>query len=289
MAKVKKSIPDMMGDNPMDDYSLDTFISLIRSALNGDKVAKKFVLNFVDFYEKKRFGDGFAGMYRDEVGLDDEEIADNEKSFVPDGLESPILLPRPNVKEYHVRIKLNNTELKIWREVKVPSNITLKALAELLIEVMGWMMEHLYQFRFRNQFYCSKEQIEDSMFPSDDKDFSKVALSDVLNEKGVRMKLEYDYGDSWEHDVWVKGMREYNKDEKPSITFVNGHGECPPEDCGGVWGYADLLKLTQKKKLTAEERERLEWYQMDKESEFDPDYCDIDYFKEIAEDYNDAL
>jgi hypothetical protein len=48
MAKVKKSIPDMMGDNPMDDYSLDTFISLIRSALNGDKVAKKFVLNFVD-------------------------------------------------------------------------------------------------------------------------------------------------------------------------------------------------------------------------------------------------
>ena len=223
------------------------------------------------------------------VDLDDEEIADNEKGFVPDGLESPILLPRPNVKEYHVRIKLNNTELKIWREVKVPSNITLKALAELLVEVMGWMMEHLYQFRFRNQFYCSKEQIEDSKFPSDDKDFSKVALSDVLNEKGVRMKLEYDYGDSWEHDVWVKGIREYNKGEKPSISFVTGHGECPPEDCGGVWGYADLLKLTQKKKLTAEERERLEWYQMDKESEFDPDYCDIDYFKEIAEDYNDAL
>lgn len=74
-----------------------------------------------------------------------------------------------------------------------------------------------------------------------------------------------------------------------SFSFVTGHGECPPEDCGGVCGYADLLKLTQKKKLTAEERERLEWYQMDKESEFDPDSCDIDYFKEIAEDYNDAL
>ena len=85
------------------------------------------------------------------------------------------------------------------------------------------------------------------------------------------------------------GVDEYNKGEKPSITFVTGHGECPPEDCGGVWGYADLLKLTQKKKLTADERERLEWYQMDKESEFDPDYCDIVYFKEIAEDYNDAL
>ena len=64
---------------------------------------------------------------------------------------------------------------------------------------------------------------------------------------------------------------------------------CPPEDCGGVWGYADLLGLTRKKKLTAEERENLEWYQMDEESEFDPEYCDIEFFKEIAEDYNDTL
>jgi all-trans-retinol 13,14-reductase len=142
----------------------------------------------------------------------------------------------------------------------VPSNITLQALAELLLEVMGWMMEHLYQFRFKSEYYCSKEQIKDSLFPSDDKDFAKVALSDLLTEKGVRMKLEYDYGDSWEHDVWVKGIREYDKGEKPSITFVNGHGECPPEDCGGVWGYADLLGLTRKKKLTAEERENLEKY-----------------------------
>ena len=151
----------------------------------------------------------------------------------------------------------------------------------MLLEVMGWMMEHLYQFRFKGQYYCSKEQIENSMFPMEDNDFSKYALSDLLTEKGVRMKLEYDFGDSWEHDVWVKGIREYDKGEKPSITFVNGHGECPPEDCGGVWGYAELLELTK--------QEQLEWYQMDSENLFDPEYCDIEYFKEIAEEYNDAL
>jgi hypothetical protein len=257
--------------------SIDTFVPLVRAAINGDEHAKKVVSEFLDFYEqhKDKFDmqgnliDGEDGNYRDS--------------------ESPITLPRRDVKEYHVRIKLNNIDLKIWREVKVPSNITLQALAELLLEVMGWMMEHLYQFRFKGEYYCSKEQIENSMFLMEDNDFSKYALSDLLTEKGVRMKLEYDFGDSWEHDVWVKGIREYDKGEKPSITFVNGHGECPPEDCGGVWGYADLLELTKKKKLTDEEREQLEWYEMDRENLFDPEYCDIEYFKEIAEEYNDAL
>ena len=260
--------------------TLDSFLTLIRAAIEGDEPAKKIVLGFIDNYEKQR------GML-DVLGDIDDSDGDEEYDCM--GRKYPMVLPRRDVKEYHVRIKLNNIDLKIWREVKVPSNITLPALAELLLEVMGWMMEHMYQFRFKGEYYCSKEQIKDSLFPSNDKDFAKVALSDLLTEKGVRMKLEYDYGDSWEHDVWVKGIREYDKGEKPSITFVNGHGECPSEDCGGVWGYADLLKLTKKKKPTAEERENLEWYQMDEESEFDPEYCDIEFFKEVAEDYNDAL
>ena len=252
---------------------MENFVPLIRAAIEGDEHAKKIVTGFLDFYEQ----------HKAKFDMLDDTM-DGEDSYM-----APIILPRRDVKEYHVRIKLNNIDLKIWREVKVPSNITLQALAEMLLEVMGWMMEHLYQFRFKGQYYCSKEQIENSMFPMEDNGFSKYALSDLLTEKGVRMKLEYDFGDSWEHDVWVKGIREYDKGEKPSITFVNGHGECPPEDCGGVWGYAELLELTKKKKLTAEERERLEWYEMSKEFDFDPDYCDIEYFKEITEEYNDAL
>ena len=259
---------------------MDNIVPLIRAAINGDEDAKMVITGFLDFYEQHR------GMF-DILGDDDDSDGDEEYDCM--GRKYPMVLPRRDVKEYHVRIKLNNIDLKIWREVKVPSNITLLALAELLLEVMGWMMEHMYQFRFNGKYYCSKEQIKDSLFPSNDKDFAKVTLSDLLTEKGVRMKLEYDYGDSWEHDVWVKGIREYDEGEKPSITFVNGHGECPPEDCGGVWGYADLLGLTQKKNLTAEERENLEWNEMDSESGFDPEYCDIDYFKEIAEDYHEAL
>ena len=277
MAKTIKFNPAPKGNDPLDGLTMDSFVPLVRAAMNGDEHAKKIVTGFLDFYEQHK---AKFDMLDDLMNDDDGNYHD---------FEVPITLPRRDVKEYHVRIKLNNIDLKIWREVKVPSNITLQALAELLLEVMGWMMEHLYQFRFKGEYYCSKEQIEESMYPMEYNDFSKYALSDLLTEKGVRMKLEYDFGDSWEHDVWVKGIREYNKGEKPSITFVNGYGECPPEDCGGVWGYADLLELTKKKKLTDEEREQLEWYEMDSENLFDPEYCDIEYFKEIAEEYNDAL
>lgn len=280
MAKIIDLFPKDKVLHPFQEMTLDSFLTLIRAAIDGDESAKKIVLGFIDNYEKQR------GML-DVLG--DIDDSDDDEEYDCMGRKYQMVLPRRDVREYHVRIKLNNIDLKIWREVKVPSNITLPALAELLLEVMGWMMEHMYQFRFKGEYYCSKEQIKDSLFPSNDKDFAKVTLSDLLTEKGVRMKLEYDYGDSWEHDVWVKGIREYDKGEKPSITFVNGHGECPPEDCGGVWGYADLLGLTKKKKLTAEERENLEWYQMDEESEFDPEYCDIEFFKEVAEDYNDAI
>lgn len=273
MAKIVKMYPEKDDGYPLKDLTPDNVISTLRAAINGDEKAKVVALAFLDFYE----------YHMDQIDMFDDIMHENQED------DPPVTLPRPDVKEYHVRIKLNNIDLKIWREVKVPSNITLQALAELLLEVMGWMMEHLYHFRVKEKYYCSKEQIDESMFPENDRDFSKVTLSDVLTEKGVRIKLEYDYGDSWEHDVWVKGIRDYAEGEKPGITFVAGHGECPPEDCGGVWGYEELLALTTKPKLTKEERERLDWYDMSRRSGFDPNYCDIEYFKEIAESYNEAL
>lgn len=280
MAKKTNKLPEHEEVDFSDEMTMDNIVPLLRAAIGGDEHAKKVVLSFLDFYEQ----------HKEQLDMIDRMRQGNPDEVDEDfGVDYPLTLPRKDVKEYHVRIKLNNIDLKIWREVKVPSNITLQALGELLLEVMGWMLEHLYQFRIKDTYYCSKQQIDDSMFPENDRDYSKVTLSDVLTEKGVRMKLEYDFGDSWEHDVWVKGIREYAKGEKPSITFVTGQGECPPEDCGGVWGYTELLELTKKQKLTKEERERLKWYEMDSKSGFDPDFCDIDYFEEVAEDYNDAL
>ncbi|MBQ2588948.1 MAG: hypothetical protein II576_06815, partial [Prevotella sp.] len=90
-----------------------------------------------------------------------------------------------------------------------------------------------------------------------------------------------DYGDSWVHDLWVKGSRDYAPGEEPVIKLLKAAGECPPEDCGGVWGYADLLETNKKKRKTAEDKERLEWYDIPKG--FKPEECNLEWLQEDVE------
>lgn len=193
-------------------------------------------------------------------------------------------------REFHIRIKLNDAPVNIWRELVVPSNITLELLAFVLIDAMGWQHEHLYQFcdRKKKINYVNSERIEEEAdsfmaffarvrYENSD----KTTLEMVLQPKGERLTFEYDFGDSWTHDVWVKGARDYALDEEPVIKLLKAHGECPPEDCGGVWGYANLLELNKKKRKSAEDKERLEWYDIPKD--YDPEDCDFEWLQENLE------
>ena len=105
----------------------------------------------------------------------------------------------------------------------------------------------------------------------------------MLNAKGDKIEFEYDFGDSWTHELWVKGIRDYEPGENPHVELIKGHGQCPPEDCGGVWGYEELLEIRQKKRKSADDKERLEWYYMD-EKDFDAEYFDLEEFKECIQE-----
>jgi hypothetical protein len=162
-------------------------------------------------------------------------------------------------------------------------------LAFVLIDAMGWTHEHLYQFRGKNDVvYMNSHEIKEhknSFFGF----FSRVqyvntettSLDMVLQPKGGRFKFEYDMGDSWTYDVWVKDAREYAKNEEPVIKLLKAEGACPPEDCGGVWGYAELLELNNKKRKTVEEKERLEWYDISKD--YNPQSCDFESLQDDIE------
>ena len=192
-------------------------------------------------------------------------------------------------REFHIRIKLNDAPVKIWRELVVPSNITLELLAYVLIDAMGWEHEHLYQFVGKgNVYYVNSQQLKEQennfmgfFSRSEHRNSDKTSLEMVLQPKGERIKFEYDFGDSWTHDVWVKAARDYAPGEEPVIKLLKGQGACPPEDCGGVWGYAELLELRQKKRKSADDRERLEWYEITKD--FDPEDCDLEWLQDNVE------
>ena len=165
----------------------------------------------------------------------------------------------------------------------------MELLAYVLINAMGWKHEHLYQFVGKNNLYYvnsrqMKEETDSFMAffaRARYKNSEETSLEMVLQPKGERLKFEYDFGDSWTHDLWVKGARDYAQDEEPVIKLIKAHGECPPEDCGGVWGYAELLELNKKKRKSAEDKERLEWY--DITNDYDSEACDLEWLQDDVE------
>ena len=232
-------------------------------------------------------------MLDDEFYDDDEDYEDNEE-FDDESYLLGMTLPKAKFigkskREFHIRIKLNNAPVPIWRELVVPSNITLEMLAYVILDAMGWQHEHLYQFIGKHDVYYinsheMKEQADSFMgfmSPVQYKNSEQTTLEMVLQPKGDRMKFEYDYGDSWVHDLWVKDARDYAPGEEPVIKLLKAAGECPPEDCGGVWGYADLLETNKKKRKTAEDKERLEWYDIPKG--FKPEDCNLEWLQEDVE------
>lgn len=224
----------------------------------------------------------------------DDDIGDDNNGFGDEDYLLGLKLPKqkfigPMKREFHIRIKLNNAPVPIWREFVVPSNITMELLAYVLINAMGWKHEHLYQFVGKNNLYYvnsrqMKEETDSFMAffaRARYKNSEKTTLEMVLQPKGERLKFEYDFGDSWTHDLWVKGARDYAPGEEPVIKLIKAHGECPPEDCGGVWGYDYLLELNNKKRKSAEDKERLEWY--DIPTDYDPEDCDLECLQEDVE------
>lgn len=227
----------------------------------------------------------------DEMCGEDEDFEDSRIEDFSEG-DYPHFLPRPNVHKYTLRVTLKGIEPKIYRKFNVPSNITLRHLSELILELMGWTNEHLNQFRKGNDYYAPAYQREgeDDFFMgwgrARNYNQEEYTISDILSEKSKSIEWEYDFGDSWCHEVRLSSIGDYEEDE-PLVSFVKGERDCPPEDCGGIWGYRDLLVIYDKKKshkrLTSEEKEQLEWYFMDKD--FDPDAFDSVLAREICKDY----
>jgi hypothetical protein len=99
-------------------------------------------------------------------------------------------------------------------------------------------------------------------------------LSQVVPGTGDRLRYTYDFGDDWEHDIVVEAVG----DVEAGVSYprcVAGRRACPPEDCGGIWGYSDLLE-TLADPAHKEHEDRLEWLGLSSAAEFDPDAFDLD-------------
>jgi len=169
---------------------------------------------------------------------------------------------------HQLRISLNGFEPEIWRSFKVNSDTKFHNLHLIIQEVMGWENDHLYEFE--NKDFKIGIDHDDAFFVDEDLISANIiTIGEVLHKKKSSIIYNYDFGDSWEHKIIVEDI--FKDEILLNPLCIAGSMNCPPEDCGGIWGYSNLLEIFKDKKHP-EREEMLEWLGDD----FDPNYFNID-------------
>lgn len=151
----------------------------------------------------------------------------------------PQLLPIPEAtRGFRIRVDLQHTKPPVWRRIEVPGDITLPRLHEVLQAAMGWTDTHLHRFRTGNdrnppEFLTQFDLDEGSEGMLED----GVRLDQVVAAPKDLLWYDYDFGDGWQHTLRVEQVLDTPPEAPRCIT---GRLACPPEDCGGVWGYQEL-------------------------------------------------
>lgn len=192
-------------------------------------------------------------------------------------------------KTYILYASIEQCPVKVFRRIKVPSNLWLGNLGKIFITAFGWAGYHLSQFTKGDVYYTSRDNIDerDSFnFGCSNRhiDEMTVTVADVLPKKGSTISFEYDFGDGWIHNVRVSSV----SDEPlrgEDICVTSGKGACPPEDVGGVWGYAQMLDILSGKVDDPEEKASYEeWLGLQEGETYDPEEFDLEIANEDVED-----
>ncbi len=143
-------------------------------------------------------------------------------------------LPGPSV--FQLRIHLDEVHPVVWRRVLVPGSVKMAKLSEMLLAAMGWTNSHLHAFEVGDVRYgmCFDD------YPDEEIDEKGVTVLRAL-EGEERFAYEYDFGDSWEHDVIIEDLTWPYSGLKFGVC-IDGQNACPPEDVGGAPGYAAFLE-----------------------------------------------
>jgi hypothetical protein len=163
---------------------------------------------------------------------------------------------------HRLKVTLRRVRPPVWRRIEVASTTTLHQLSAELEAAMGWFGGHLHSFDAAGVIYQSPSDEDFAWRPM--KDERTAALATVLSRVGAKMRWDYDFGDGWEHDVVVEAIEPAAND----VVYprcIAGRRACPPEDCGGPWGYTNLLEVLADP-AHPEHASMLEWAPM----EFDP-------------------
>lgn len=214
--------------------------------------------------------DEFLSEYEEEC-LEEYEWLDDDDDDDDD--DTTLYLDDEIAKKLRLKIVLEESEPLIWRTLEIPSNIRLESFARVVEKAMGWEGYHLHQFKKGKVCYMCEEDIDDDFSSfAEVIDSNPFSLGELLGRKGASIKYEYDFGDGWMHKISVESREDYKESEIPLVLLLDGANACPPEDCGGIYGYYSMLEVLKKRPRSKEAREYKEWLGR----KFDPAFFDIE-------------
>lgn len=186
---------------------------------------------------------------------------------------------------YLFKIKLKGiTKPPVWRKVSVPENITFLQFHQVIQTVFSWYDYHLFEFKdkeYRSNFRIALPHEDDFDLFTQVYDASETKLSEIFSDKVKKLLYVYDFGDDWVHEITLESVSEDN----PNKAYcISGKGTCPPEDCGGTYGYEHLKQVFQEMPDSKKAQEFREWLGLDDDEDWDPDLFCAEEKKDINED-----
>lgn len=160
------------------------------------------------------------------------------------------------------KITLLDTEPEIWRRIQIADTATFWDLHVALQCAMGWEDYHVHGFTVLMQNEKSHWQPKAEIgipheFNPDVLPDWNVKLVDYINSKD-KILYEYDFGDSWVHEIEFEGTFERIIGHKYP-NCLDGAMACPPEDCGGIPGFYNFVEIMADKKHP-DYRDACGWY-----------------------------
>jgi hypothetical protein len=148
---------------------------------------------------------------------------------------------------YQFKIELDGVTPTIWRRIQVPETYSFWDLHVAIQDAMGWLDCHLHAFRVCREHVPKPIEIgiPDEYAVVDDPETYpgwEVSITDLFYEVGSTADYEYDFGDGWRHKIILEGILLREKGQKYP-KCIAGARACPPEDCGGIHGYYQVLDV----------------------------------------------
>jgi hypothetical protein len=181
--------------------------------------------------------------------------------------KTALALPKTPSAIYQIKVTLEGSRPPIWRRIQAPGDISLPRLHAVLQIVMGWTNSHMHQFKAGGRYYGGPDpDFGDELKIVDER---QVRLDQIAPNVKARFVYEYDFGDSWEHELVVEKIHP----PEAGVQYprcLDGQRACPPDDVGGVWGYQVFLDAMRDPDHP-EHEDMMEWIG----GKFDPEAFDL--------------